>query len=35
MLNETVDRWFNQLPLKHDKGQARINHELLVNIMAS
>lgn len=32
-LKSVLNIWFNQLPLQHDKQEARYNHELLVDIM--
>ena len=32
-LQETIQIWLNQLPLKHDKLEARIQHELLIDII--
>lgn len=32
-LKAVVLKWLGQLPLKHDKPEAKFNHELLVDIM--
>lgn len=32
-LKETIQFWLSQLPLKHDKLEARLQHELLVDII--